>query len=172
MIGLIDLLFKILGSGVPGYAKVPKEALLEHTARAMIGAKVDEDPGITPAELSEDLEIPYTTVDYHVRRLEQEHLIASHLDGRRKHLYSSKVAPVDRARLAMLRNANTVRLLDEIRHRPGLHQRALAAAIEIRPTSLAWHLARLEGSGLVRSARTGRSVVWFTNDPIEAATAR
>lgn len=161
LIGLIALLVKLLG-WVPGYAKVPKEALLDHGARATIVFKVEEDPGITSAELSEDLGIPYNTVDYHVRRLQQERLIAQLVQGKRKHLYTAQVPPADRPRLAALRNANTVRLLEEIRKSPGLHQRALAAAIQVRPTSLAWHLARLEGTGLVRSAKTGRRIVWFS----------
>jgi predicted transcriptional regulator len=171
LIGLLALGLKLLG-WLPGYAKVPKEALLDHGARATIVSKVEEDPGITVAELSDDLSTPYNTVDYHVRRLQRERLLAQLVQGKRKHLYAAQVPSADRPRLAALRNANTVRLLEEIRNHPGSHQRALAAAIHVRPTSLAWHLARLEGSGLVRSARTGRRVVWYTAREASSQVAR
>lgn len=156
---------------LPGYAKVPKDALLRHDARAAIMDKVREDPGITVAELSGELGIPYNTVDYHLGRLVREGLATPTLNGKHKHVFPPTVPPADQKGLATLRNANTIRLLEAIRSRPGSHQRALAAAIEVQPTSLAWHLARLHENGLIRSTRAGRTVVWFTSEEADRRAA-
>ena len=124
--------------------------------REAILQQLQASPGLRAIDLARTASVDRTTVAYHLRKLARQG--AAGRQGARWFAAGS-IAPRERAHLV----AQTERghVLHAVRARPGAPKGELARELGCARGTLAWHLRRLQGAGLVRVVRDGRAArVW------------
>ncbi|SEP86296.1 winged helix-turn-helix transcriptional regulator [Natrinema salaciae] len=148
------------------YSQYDDSDPLEHDRRRAIYEAIRDDPGSYLSQLSDDTDIPLSTVRYHVRILEAEDLItAAKLNGKRRYFRDAADAEL-RAALAEPAKRDVLEALAGLGR---AHNGRLADELERDPSTVSHHLAALEDDGLVVREKDGRSVVNELEPDAEAA---
>lgn len=162
-------LLKVLGTQaatlLPGYAKIRRDALLDHRTRETVVQMIRSDPGVSPPELHKRLTIGWSTLVYHLGVLEKNKLVSSLIDGRHKRMFP--VENMDwgkRPALAVLRNQKTKQLFQAVFDEPGISQKELVGRIGLGHAGGHWHLDRLEKVGLLVREKRGHKVHYYPNE--------
>ena len=113
-------------------------------------------PGIHLREIVRRLELPYGTAEYHLRVLEQEEIVRAVVEDNFRRYYPADFAFSDRAVLGILRKRPTRRIAVALLERGEMTHRDLAAAAGLKPSTLSYHLQRLESAKIASVARQGR----------------
>lgn len=145
----------------PLYARIPRQAILEHGAREAVYERIRVDPGVSTHELCAAVQIGWSTLSYHLRMLERSEMVVSVRDGRYRRFFDREGgahANGRKAVVAAVRNPGTRTVAQAIRLRPGLSQRDLSLQLGLAPSSIHWHIRRLERTALVVARRAGHHV--------------
>lgn len=146
----------------PAYAKITRSELLNHETRNTILVAIRERPGVTPTDLRDLGIAPWSTLIYHLGRLEDEDLVRVQKEGPAKRYYdASTVTPNEAQRHAVLHSSRAATLLRFVAERPGITQVDLARSLAMRAPSMLRHIRRLERAGVLRSQRSGGRVQYF-----------
>lgn len=161
---VVALLGGLYFFGFGGLRHVNKENVLEHPMRRSLLEMVSAEPGIHLRELASRHGTAVTNTQWHLRKLEQAHLVRTQkVQGRR--LYYPVQGGVDSRERAVQnaakRNPNAAQLVQYLELHPGSSQRALAAGLDMNPGTVRWHLRRLEQSGLLRTIQEGSQTRYF-----------
>lgn len=147
-----------------GYSRYDDADPLEHETRAAIYEQIEDDPGVFLTELSEAVDVPTSTLRYHLRILEHENLIASRtVNGKRR--YASVGVDPDELDVALDDDA-TATVLEAVAHEPDSVS-GLADRLDLDPSTVTHHLQRLDEADLVERERDGRSVVSRLADGVD-----
>ncbi len=145
---------------VRGFTRIPSSELLEHPTREAIVELLSNEPGLTAGEITDQLDIGWSTLAHHARLLERADLIESRVVGRHRHFFlPGTVDPDQRQAVALLRNENTRRVYEQMTRTPGLPLATLAEHLDMTPAGALWHVRRLEEAGLATRQRDGREVL-------------
>ena len=156
---LIKVLAPTVLSLLPGYAKVPRSAVLNHPLRDQLMQLIRDEPGISPPELHARVGGGWSTVIYHLGVLERNKLASAMIDGRHKRYFPQGNLDVrQRGAIAALRHDTTKRFLELISANPGVHQAVLRSETGLSQGATQWHIDRLIRAGLVLAERRGRRV--------------
>lgn len=126
--------------------------------RARIRDYVESHPGVHFTALVRELDLAHGQVQYHLRRLCSDEVVAREEWYGQTHYYPPSCGSWERGALALARRETArdvlVALLDDGPHRPA----EVADRLDIARSTLAWHLDRLVDRDLVRKRRdaTGR----------------
>lgn len=157
--------------GFPLYAKVSKDKALDNPKREEIHELVQAEPGLTVVEIRKRLALGHGTVMFHLATLEHVGILSSVRVGRARQWFGAgQMNHSAREQMAVLRHAAIRRVHEAIGAEPGIHQRALADRLDIRPASLRPHLARLQAVGLVTVESDGQSKRYHVAEPQTSAT--
>lgn len=133
------------------YRRVTRDDALDHEIRSSIVDRVRTDPGITPAELAEDLDVAHETILHHVRILEDLDLVAAHRDGKYIRLFQDGTPDRrDHPLVAALRRDGRAEVLRVLRREPGLTISEIARRLDRHRTTVQHHADALEEANLVR----------------------
>ena len=80
-----------------------KEEILQNERRRKIYAHIEANPGIHLRELQRALDIPLTTLEYHVSYMIRKKIIFGETDTHHKRYYTKPLDPEDKKILAVLR---------------------------------------------------------------------
>lgn len=157
---------KWLAAGLfaPLYARLAPERVLDHGGRERVYAYVKQDPGVSTHELSQRVQFGWSTLSYHLRVLEKTGKVVSVRDGRYKRFFdreSGLYANGRKLALAALRNATTRRVAQAIRIGPGTTQKQLSSDFGLTPSSIHWHVQRLQEAQLLERRRDGHWVRYY-----------
>ena len=148
--GLLPALF--------GYSRHDGSDPLENETRAEIYDLVRESPGTYHAQLAEETGVAVETVRYHSRILAEEGLVeARKLRGRRR-LFPVTMDDDDPELAAAIADSAASDVLSAIERREPTTLSALAEAVDCAPSTVSYHLDRLEDDGLVTRERDGGAV--------------
>lgn len=151
--------------GLPGYAKIRRNQVLNNRVRDELLARIKADPGVSPPELAKHVGVVWSTLVYHLGVLEKNKMVSSLIDGRHKRFFPTESVDWSRrGQLAALRNQRTKLLYDLVRDEPGIGRGVLAQRIGVTIPAALWHLDRLRAAGLVGQDREGRKVRYFANE--------
>lgn len=149
----------------PLYARLKKEDVLENPIRDDILQVVADQPGISASELGRRLECGWGTLVYHLTVLERLQLVSSTREGRHKRFFvQGRINYSDKGAVALLANPAARTILDAVRSRPGIIQKELSDRLGLSPGTIAWHIDRLTGQGLVVREEDGRSVRYYPSE--------
>lgn len=158
---------------VPLYARIHKDEVLEHPVRDDILTTVSDQPGISASELGRRTRCGWGTLVYHLSVLEREKMVWSTREGRhRRYFAQGRVNYSDRDALGLLRNASSRRLADAVRQTPGVIQKDLSHRLGLSPSTIAWHIDRLERAGLVLKEADGRQVRYYPSGRLDDLAAQ
>lgn len=146
----------------PLYARIHRDEVLEHPVRDDILSTVSQEPGISASELGRRTQCGWGTLVYHLSVLEREKMVWSAREGRhRRYFAQGRVNYSDRDAIGLLRNTSSRRLADAVRASPGIIQKDLSRILSLSPSTIAWHVDRLEGAGLILKEADGRQVRYY-----------
>lgn len=147
---------------VPLYAHITRSEALDNRVRERIFEAIKAEPGVSASELARRTDVSWGTTMYHLDVLEQTKMISSMRDGRyRRYFQNGAGLTATKQVVAILRNPITERVATCVETTPGVTQKDLAAAMDMSPQALHWHLTRLVKAGVVEKRREGRLVRHF-----------
>jgi DNA-binding transcriptional ArsR family regulator len=155
------------GGAIALYARVHGDEVLEHPGRAEVYERVKAFPGVNFVQLSKAVTFGASTLNYHLRVLEKNGYITSVRDGRYLRFFdrtSGSYAGARKMAVSALRNDTTAAIAQHIRTHPGVAQCDLAAAFDVTPSTVTWHINRLAGQGLVTKARDGAHTRYYVGE--------
>jgi DNA-binding MarR family transcriptional regulator len=145
-----------IGGLLPGYARVHGDGVLEHPARSELYALVQANPGLHFMELCDKVDFGASTLNHHLRVLERNQFVSRVRDGRYCRFFDQRAGLYSRERkhaASVLRNDATAAIVAHIIQHPGIAQRDLADHFGIAPSTVSWHIDRLQREGLVQKQR-------------------
>jgi DNA-binding transcriptional ArsR family regulator len=161
LVGLAYKLWPTLKASAPFglFSRISGQDLLDHPARAQLLMIVQAEPGIHFQDLVRRSSLPNGTAIHHLGKLTKSGLVSVRALGR----YSCYFPGASPSRSAMasaavLRSDGARRVYEAIQGRPGLSGLELAGLVGLQPSTVNYHVQKLVESGLVLSAREGRSV--------------
>jgi DNA-binding transcriptional ArsR family regulator len=134
----------------------PHDQKLTVENRRRIFELIKMSPGIHLREIVRELELPYGTAEYHLRVLEEEEIVRAVVEDNFRRYFPADFAYSDRAVLGLLRKRPIRRIAVVLLERGELTHQELAAAADLKPSTLSYHLQRLEAAKVVVVAREGR----------------
>lgn len=137
-------------------------SLLLNPIRRRIYEMVCEFPGIHFYRLASMMTTSQGTLDWHLRRLEEEELLRSAKYGGKRIFYPRKLTNVENARaFAALRSKTAQQIFRQVICKSGNNQQKIADAVGVHHDTVRYHLIRFEKTGLVDRYRDGREVRVF-----------
>ncbi|MFB6092961.1 MAG: winged helix-turn-helix transcriptional regulator [Haloquadratum sp.] len=139
---------------------------LELASRREIYQRIADAPGVHFRALLDELEYAQGTLQYHLRWLESEGLVAVSDDGKYTRYYpAAEFDEADRTVMNALRREYSRRVLAHLLADGPLSTTELSDRLDKAQSTVSWHLSKLAEAGLVTKARDGRSVVYDVSDP-------
>jgi len=139
-----------------GKAKV----FLQNKNRTALLEYIRNNPGCTPADLSNVTGINRGTVRYHLTILAMMRKIVEvhNLNSRVYFENSGKFTEFEKRMHRHLRNSTTKKILGILVSSPGVSRKEIGERIGIAGPSVTWHTNRLSRSGILAIEKTGRGI--------------
>ncbi len=139
-------------------------SLLLHPLRRKIYSILAEKPGSYFFDLAKFLELPQGTLNWHLKRLEEDHLIKSLKYAGKRIYYPAGLRSAEAERIfAVLRPTTGKKIFNYVLNNPGAFQSQIALGIKppVHHDTVRYHLNRMENVGLITTKRSGRTVQIF-----------
>jgi len=141
--------------------KFTEEDLLKLKIRNIIYRFILENPGLHFRELVRKLNIPKTTLSYHLRYLEKNELLVTKKEGRYVRYFISKnIDNKEKIILNIIRQETTRNILLYIVVMVCASQNEIAKELAIYPTTVKFHLKKLLKSDLIEPAYIKNGIVY------------
>jgi DNA-binding transcriptional ArsR family regulator len=145
-------------------------SLLLHPLRRKIYSILAENPGSYFFDLAKYLELPQGTLNWHLKRLEEDQLIKSLKYAGKRIYYPAGLRSAEAERIfAVLRPKTAKKIFNFVLNNPGAFQSQIAQGIipSVHHDTVRYHLNRLENVNLVTTKRVGRKVQIFPGQMAE-----
>jgi predicted transcriptional regulator len=136
--------------------------LLDHPIRSAIAQAVSAAPGLHVRDLARRLSAHPKTVGYHVHRMAAEELLTLEHDGP-----LLRVFPTGRGGGEAAQSTRTKVL--ELLARGARSRASLAAAADVTPQAISYHMSALAREGRVARLRRGMEVAYVLREPRQAS---
>lgn len=135
----------------PLYARLDRNALLEHPVRRELMRRIETDPGVNVSDLHVGLDLGWGSLLYHLQRLEGQGLVMSHRWGRSRRYFLNQRGLSTRAgAIRVLKAPNARTLATMVTEQPGRTQEELAQAMALSKSVVSKYAKRLAEAGLVQ----------------------
>lgn len=166
-ISLVALLLALTEAGrywglrllvLPLYTRLSRSELLSHELREALLDKIRAEPGLHLRALVRSVDGSYSTVVYHLGRLETGGLVHSKRDGLKRRFHPVGMGEADPVHTSTRRE-----ILEAIRGAPGIHQGKVARELGISRQLVSYHVQNLEAEGEIRvDGEDGRNQLYVT----------
>jgi len=141
--------------------KKGKNRLLNLEIRRVIYNHILKNPGVHLREISRELQIPKSTLTYHLNFLRKQDLIVEKSEGKFKRYYiTQKVGNLDKAILSLIRKNIPRSILLFLFLYPGNSRIEIGNDLGKSPTTISYHLQKLVEKEVITSYRSGRRKVY------------
>ena len=143
-----------------------KEEILELKTRRKIYNCILKHPGLHEREISRQLDIPLSTVDYHLFFLKKKELITNRIDDRFARYYIiGKISTKDKKIIAALRQKVFRKVIVFLLLNPDSFHRNICGHIGLAPSTITFHLNRLAELEIIVRIETGRETKYHVEEP-------
>ncbi|MHA1215331.1 MAG: winged helix-turn-helix transcriptional regulator [Candidatus Hodarchaeales archaeon] len=145
-------------------------SLLLHPLRRKIYSILAENPGSYFFDLAKYLDLPQGTLNWHLKRLEEDHLIKSLKYAGKRIYYPAGLRSAEAERIfTVLRPQTAKKIFTYVLNNPGAFQSQIASGIKppVHHDTVRYHLNRLMNVGLVKMKRSGRTVQIYPGEVAE-----
>jgi len=105
---------------------------------------IDKNPGLNIREISRKLNIPFTSLSYHLKYLKKLDLIREEHEGKYKKIFISyKIGAKDKKILGLLRNKNSCKILLYLFWMLSCSQIELSRELNISPPTVSYYLKKM-----------------------------
>lgn len=140
-----------------GYSRHDDSDPLENEVRRTVYETVLDEPGKYVSRIAIDTDTPESTVRYHVRILEDETLVETRKIRGKRRVFPANAADAS-VEIAM-HDEVTADVLETIERTEPASVSTLADALDRSPSTVSYHVSRLEESGLITRDRDGSHVL-------------
>ena len=143
-----------------------RQELMDNQLRERIMDLLVMSPGSYLGKMGRDLNVPTSTLKYHLNILKSFDLVTTVKKGRCRHYFPKRRRFTDHEKrmFAALEHAPTRRMVELVRSNPGVSQAGLVQMTGLSQSTVAWHMGKLEEMGLVLSERRGVKEYYLTPD--------
>lgn len=147
---------------LPLTSRLKKRHMLDHPKRHEIYGFIMGNPGANFGLIKQELDLGNGQLVYHLKQLEQSHLIYSRQDGRRKRFYPMSFSkPKD----GMYHLSNIQKkILSVIKNNKGVSQKKIASSIGVSHQVASYHLTKMERWGVVEKEVMGRERRYYISE--------
>ena len=129
---------------------VERDPILDLDARRRIYVYIQKCPGVHERELSRELGIPLSTLDYHLFHLKKRTLIDGQQDGRYTRYFITKVMnPRDKKVIGILRQRTPRRIILFLLLHSSVAHKQVSDYLQIAPSTTSFHLRNLLNAEVV-----------------------
>ena len=139
----------------------------ENTYRIIIHIK--ENPGCYLRQIKKDLHLSMGSIQYHLKKLENDGIITSQRSGLHKHYFPVGVFKDHEKEIMKFLSQETSReIIMFITEQVNPAQTDIVKKIEISPASVNWHLKRLLNSNIIEEIKDGKYKRYILNSEINS----
>ena len=132
-----------------------KKDILKLESRRNIYNYIDENPGLNIRQISRDLNIPFTTLNYHIKYLKKMDLIKENKEGKYKKIFiSNKLGMREKQILGLLRNDNSCKILIHTIWTYSCSQIELSKELLIPPSTVSYYLKRMIDMDIIEEVKS------------------
>jgi parallel beta-helix repeat protein len=156
------LKFGLLSLFLPLYTRLKKEKLLDQPTRERIFGYLIGNPGAHFGLIKDELDLGNGQLVYHLKQLEDAHMIYSREDGAKKRFYPSEVprAKEGSPNISSIQE----KILGIIKKNSGIGQKNIASEIGISRQVAGYHLTKMERKGLIDKEVEGRETRYYFSE--------
>ena len=142
-----------------------EDEVLELKTRRKIYHSILKKPGLHKRELTRQLNIAYSTLDYHIFHLKKRNLIMTESDGRFVRYYATgKIGSEDKKIIAMLRQAVPRKIILYLILNPNTTHKTLRNHLGLAPSTTSFHLKKLADLNITNSQSVGKETAYSINE--------
>jgi len=138
-----------------------ENALLGLEVRRQIFNFISKYPGVHLREISRKLDIPKTTLNYHLKYLEKENFLLGKSENRYTRYYATKkVGNNDKEILGLMRQDLPHQIILFLFLYPEYSRKDISEDLEKPTTTISFHLKKLLALGIIEKRRVGHSYAY------------
>ena len=135
----------------------PSNNVLNLKARREIYNFILKNPGLHIREISRQLNIPKTTLTYHLKFLKKEEIIKEKFEGGFKRIFIKEdLGSQDKEILNLLRQDIPSKIFIYFIFSLAPSQIEISKALELHPATVSYHLKKLEEKGVIENEKWNR----------------
>jgi len=142
--------------------------ILELEARRKIYDFITKSPGMHVREISRRLEIPFTTLQYHLRFLEKRELVKAKEDGKyTRYFVFNKFGRKEKDVVDLIRKKTTRSMILYFLAFIVCSQIEISKSLEKHPTTIEFHLKKMEKMDVIKQVKSEYGVIKLDFVPYE-----
>jgi len=140
---------------------ISNKDILKFETRKKIYYFILQNPGLNTRNISKKMNIPKTTLIYHLRRLQKMDILESKNNGKYTRYYvSKKVGGNDKIILSLLRQETVKQILIYIMFRGCATQKEISEEINKHKTTIGFYMKKLRDMNIIEPALIGDKIVY------------
>ncbi len=141
-----------------------KDEILENERRRKIYAAIEESPGIHLRELQRTLDMPLTSLEYHLSYMARKKILFAETEGHHKRYYTKPLDPEDKRVLAALRQKRMREIVLTILANGKAKYQLLADQLKLSRSTLSSYLKYLVSSNILVKDKIGYENLYTIRD--------
>jgi len=144
-----------------------REKALQLTARRTVYDAIKSNPGLHFRELQRRTGMAVGSLQYHLDVLQRVHLVKATRKGKFLRFFPviGEQTDEEKKTLSLLRNESVRKIVLLLLSKPHANNRQIAAFLELSPSTVSFHLQKLEESALVEKKKKGRKIFYSLAQP-------
>ena len=139
---------------------ISRKNILELQARKRIYQFISKNPELHLREISRKMNIPKTTLKYHLKYLEKQDLVSAKFENRyKRYCITNKLGIKDKEILNLLRQEVTRKIILYFMFYLICSQKELSKALGKHPSTIDFHLRKLMEKGLIKPASANKGEI-------------
>jgi len=132
-------------------------------ARNKIYKAINKSPGLHFRELQRRTKIATGSLQYHLDFLMKRHIIKAVKKGKFVRYYSTRGTQLgeDEQTIALLRQPSLRKIILFLLTKKRANNEKIAAAVDLSPSTVSWHMLKLVQGNLVEKRRVGRKTFFY-----------
>jgi predicted transcriptional regulator len=130
-----------------------KDEILDNELRRRIVQHLSEKPGSYLGKIARELDVPTSTLKYHLNILRAFDYVTAVKKGRCRHYFPKRkrYSDLEKKMYAAIEHDPTRRVVEILHRKPGISQAGLVETTGLSQSTVAWHMAKLEEMNLIRA---------------------
>jgi len=135
--------------------------ILDLKRRRHIYEFISQNPGLHMRDISRKMDIPFTSLKYHLNNLEKRNLIISRAEGKyNRYFLSLEVGEEEKKILNFFRKRITLHILLWFFIAVQLSQKELCRYLNKHPATIAFHLRRMKNAGIIEKVPINNGYIY------------
>jgi predicted transcriptional regulator len=146
-----------------------KDEILENERRRKIYALIEASPGVHLRELQRILDIPLTTLEYHLNYMARKKILFAETEGHHKRYYTKPLDPEDKKVLAAMRQRRMREIVLVVLENGKAKHQLLAERLKLSHSTLSSYLKYLVNKNILTKEKIGYENLYTVRDEDKVA---